>query len=337
MSRPPANPLCALLDQEKLTHPKYGLFWKNFQHFLTDYYAVLTKDKKNIDSFIPLFTQVILLIDKQMHSPRDFPAYHKKERYPIDYYQIGLDMIRPLIDQKKSTVNDLSIIQKINDQLDREENVILFSNHQTEVEPQIISLILEEIEPSLAQRIHYIAGDRVTSDPLAAPFSAGVDLFCIYSKKYITEENKAEIIDHNKKTIQAIRKKLNEGGVCIYIACSGGRDRKNKNGVPYPAPFDPASIDLMYLLGEKAENTTHYYPLSLYSNPILPPPETTHKELGECRTTSKSPVHIYFSEEIDMKNIHSRDTTDKKLISKERAQNIYKMVTDQYDRFPIIK
>ena len=37
----------------------------------------------------------------------------------------------------------------------------------------------------LAEKVVFVAGHRVTTDPLAIPFSMGCNLLCIYSKKYI--------------------------------------------------------------------------------------------------------------------------------------------------------
>jgi glycerol-3-phosphate O-acyltransferase len=37
----------------------------------------------------------------------------------------------------------------------------------------------------LASKIVFVAGHRVTTDPVAIPFSIGCNLLCIFSKKYI--------------------------------------------------------------------------------------------------------------------------------------------------------
>ena len=39
---------------------------------------------------------------------------------------------------------------------------------------------------------------------------------------------------------------LAEGGKCIYVAPSGGRDRPNAQGEIQPNAFDPQSIELFY-------------------------------------------------------------------------------------------
>lgn len=51
---------------------------------------------------------------------------------------------------------------------------------------QVISILLEqEGLAHLAQKIIFIAGHKVTSDPVCIPFSMGRNLICIHSKKHI--------------------------------------------------------------------------------------------------------------------------------------------------------
>ncbi|KAK8627739.1 hypothetical protein V6N13_135341 [Hibiscus sabdariffa] len=55
-------------------------------------------------------------------------------------------------------------------------NVVLISNHQTEADPIIISLLLEKTNPQLTESMIYVAGDRVIIDPLCKPFSMDEDI-----------------------------------------------------------------------------------------------------------------------------------------------------------------
>ncbi|XP_058088062.1 glycerol-3-phosphate acyltransferase ATS11, chloroplastic-like isoform X4 [Magnolia sinica] len=64
-------------------------------------------------------------------------------------------------------------------------NVVLISNHQTEAEPMIIALLLETLHPHVAEKMTYVAGDRVVTDPVCKPFSMGRNLVCVYSKKHM--------------------------------------------------------------------------------------------------------------------------------------------------------
>ena len=71
------------------------------------------------------------------------------------------------------------------------DNVVLFANHQSEADPQIFSVLLDPKYPGFAEQTIFVAGDRVTTDLLAGPFSMGRNLLCIFSKKHI--ENPPEL------------------------------------------------------------------------------------------------------------------------------------------------
>ena len=52
--------------------------------------------------------------------------------------------------------------------------MIILSNHQTECDPQVLSILLEREDQSLgklAESIIFVAGHKVTNDPVAIPFS----------------------------------------------------------------------------------------------------------------------------------------------------------------------
>lgn len=217
---------------------------------------------------------LLQLIIEQHEKPYQFDFYHEADRTPFDYYQFGLDFIRPLIDFDHSKVTGLSNLQLILKQLEKGENVFLLSNHQTEPDPQIISLMIEKIAPTLASSMIFIAGHRVVKDPIAAPFSRGRNLVCIYSKRHINHppEKKAEKISHNQQSLNSLSNLLAEGGKCIFVAPAGGRDRMNNEGVIELAPFDASSIEMLRLLSRKAESKTHFYPLALKTFDIMPPP-----------------------------------------------------------------
>jgi glycerol-3-phosphate O-acyltransferase len=50
---------------------------------------------------------------------------------------------------------------------------VLISNHQSEADPAVISLLLEAQSPFIGENIKCVAGDRVITDPLCKPFSMG--------------------------------------------------------------------------------------------------------------------------------------------------------------------
>ncbi len=304
---------------------------KKVQKILDEFSACYLKaggNQSNLDSFLHL-------IKRQQAKPFAFEPYHQKLRSPIDYYQFGLDFIRPLIDLSHSAVGDLKVLAQIDGQLKKGENVILLANHQTETDPQAISILLETTPYAhLGELIIYVAGERVVTDPLAIPFSMGCDLLCIYSKRYIDHppEMKTQKQLHNKNTMELMSRLLKEGGKIIYVAPSGGRDRRGKEGSVEIAPFDPASIEMFYLMAKKAKTPTHFYPLTLATYELLPPPETIQKELGEMRIAKRGPIHIEFLPEFDMENFIGSNESDKSQRRKLRAEAIWNLVKNCYER-----
>ncbi|MDP1880204.1 MAG: 1-acyl-sn-glycerol-3-phosphate acyltransferase [Parachlamydiaceae bacterium] len=280
-----------------------------------------------------LFNQLLELIKQNILDPYQFEVFHSAIRQPFDYYQFGLDFIRLLINFSNSKIVGADQIQLIRKQLNNGENVILFANHQTEPDPQIISLMIESIDSKLASEIIYVAGHRVTQDPLAIPMSIGTNLLCIYSKKHMEfpPEKKGDKITHNQTTMKAMGELLGKGGVCIYVAPSGGRDRINNDGIVNMSPFDPQSVELFYLMGKKAKNT-HFYPLALQTYWLMPPPILVEKELGERRIPNYMPVKIGFGSEIDMEAIDVQHI-DKSVKRKIRAESIWNQVNQIYQTF----
>ena len=317
---------------QKYPHPT----WEIFATFLEHYEKIV--DSKGLDKhyYENLFTEFCQCVLKEIHDPTPIEPFHQAIRSPIDYYSIGKEIFRTVVDLKNSTVKGHENIQKITDELKRSENTIFFANHQIEADPQAISILLDDQYGNFAEKMIFIAGERVVTDVLAIPFSIGRNLICIYSKKYFDAhpDRKEDMITHNHKTMLSLGNLLDKGGVSIYIAPSGGRDRPNENGKVIPAKFDSTSIEMMYLLSKKAKVKTHFYPLALSTHHILPPPDTLQINLGESRPTNEASIHLHFGEEIDMENFPGSDTTDKKEKRQNRAIEIYSKVLSMYQLFP---
>lgn len=295
-------------------------------------------------SFDRVYEQLSVFLEKiepHFETPYCFEPFHLKIRSPFDYYRFGLDFIRPLVDTEHSQVLGLGVLDTICQQLKKGDNAVLLANHQTETDPQIISILLEKTHPEIAEKIIYVAGERVVTDPLAIPFSMGCNLLCIYSKRYIDHpaELKEKKLLHNKHTMERMRKLLEEGGKIIYVAPSGGRDRKNGEGTIDVAPFDPQSIEMFYLMAKKAKTPTHFYPFSLSTYDIMPPPETVQKELGETRCAKYSPAHLAFAPAFDFEGFRpsvtpsgSDTASARDTMRKERAHAIWKIVEQNYQK-----
>lgn len=68
----------------------------------------------------------------------------------------------------------------------------------------------------------------------------------------------------NLSTLKEMQNLLNAGGVLIWIAPAGGRDRRKQDGTLVPDNFDPQAVEMMRKLGtKKSAAPTHFYPLAM--------------------------------------------------------------------------
>lgn len=275
-------------------------------------------------------------VKEQAVAPYQFQAFHKKLRTPFDYYRLGIDFLRPLIKWEESSVLGQENLEKVKHLLKENHNVVFFSNHQTEADPMAISLLLEKDFPDLAEKMIFVAGERVTTDPLAIPFSLGCNLLCIYSKRYIDHppEHKHQKQMHNRRTMRLMSSLLSEGGKCIYVAPSGGRDRRGVNGKIELAPFDPKSIEMFHFMAKRSKQPTHFFPMALGTFELLPPPETIQRELGEHRSTKRVGIHLAVGPEIQMQDFPGKEISNKEVRRKSRSDYIWELVKHDYSQFP---
>lgn len=314
-----------------------GKYQAILEGFLESYHFVISSHGEKTQDYLPFFEQFLDFIFEQFKHPYQFEPYHKGVRKPADYYAFGVNFLRPLVDLSRSTSEGLDYLNEIIHHLKNKENVILLANHQIEADPQAISILLEERAPEFAEKLIFVAGTRVTTDPLAIPFSMGRNLLCIHSKKYIDSppEKKYEKQMHNKRTMELMAKLLSEGGHAIYVAPSGGRDRANAEGVVEVTPFDPQSVEMFYLMAQRAKRPTHFYTLALSTYHLLPPPEITDNEIGESRITHGGAIHLSFGPEVDMEKIPSfSPAIDKHEKRRLRAEFLWRQVKSRYDKFP---
>jgi glycerol-3-phosphate O-acyltransferase len=296
------------------------------------YHAAAKKNAADEKLIHDILNQFLKLLDENLRHPFSFDHFHRAIVEPFNYYKFGLDFIRPLVRMQESHILHVERLTEICQHLAKGENVVFFANHQTELDPQVISLLLEGKE--LAQEMIFVAGHRVTSDPMAVPFSKGRNLLCIYSKKYIEDDptTKEQKLMHNQLTMRRMTELLSEGGKCIYVAPSGGRDRRNKEGKIEVAAFDSQSIEMFFLMAQKAEKVTHFYPLALATYHLLPPPDTIKKQIGEPRHVYSTAVHMAIGHEINMETFPGSDSLDKKQKRKLRAEYIWGQVKKDYEK-----
>lgn len=221
----------------------------------------------------------------------------------IDFYKAGCDFFRPAIDLKNSVVLGVDHLKQAREQLQNGENVIMFANHQSEADPQVMSCTLELVDfTEEAEKIVYVAGHKVTTDTLAIPFSMGRNLICIHSKKHIDADPDTKPLK-SKQNLMAMSGMLNmlkKGGTIIWVAPSGGRDRRDLETGKVPiAPFDQKTIDMFRLMGNKSKVKTHFYSTSMVSYDLCPPPDFIEAGVGEQRNVRFVPVGINISEELE--------------------------------------
>ena len=303
------------------------------QGFYDEYCKTLSRKGDSIDNHKQIFEILVELVRDQCQNPFHFDHYHQQIRAPFDYYLFGIEFLRPLINYSECKTYGLEIFDQIEEQMNQGDNVIFLANHQIEADPQAMSLLLERTHPKIAESKICVAGERVITDPLAVPFSLGCNLLCIYSKRYI--DNPPELQEqkqlHNKKTMQVMAELLSEGGKAIYVAPSGGRDRRNDEGVVELAPFDGKSIEMMYLMARKSKHPTHFYPLALKTYSLLPPPSTIQTELGERRIIEGGGIKMAVAPEVDMEVFPGSDIKDKHARREKRADYIHNLVVKAYD------
>lgn len=301
--------------------------------FYPSYVEAAKSNGYAVENIEPLLTQYIAFVFDQLAHPYTFQIYHQRILAPFDYYRFGLDFIRPLINLTKSRIDGLEHISTMEKSIKKGENVILLSNHQVEPDPQAVNILLEKTHPDFAANMIFVAGHRVTTDPLAVPFSKGVNLLCIYSKHYIEipPEKKLEKLTHNRHAMQKMVELLQEGGKCIYVAPSGGRDRPNASGKIQVAEFDADSIEMFRLMSQRAGKPVHFHTLTLATHDLQPPPDTIKIKLGEKRRVKATPIFLAFGPEIDMDNCVDKNL-EKHEKRQARAAYIWKRVADDYAR-----
>lgn len=221
----------------------------------------------------------------------------------IDFYSFGNDFFRPVMDMKKSVVLGQEALEKAMKQVANGENVVFFANHQSEADPQVMTCLLEKAGYTKeAENVTYVAGHKVTTDMLAIPFSMGRNLICIHSKKHIDAdpETKPMKQKQNLAAMNGMLQMKKNGGAMIWVAPSGGRDRRNLETGKVPiAPFDQKTVDMFRLMGNKSKVPTHYYAVSMVSYDLCPPPDFVEAGVGEQRNVRFVPVGIKISDELE--------------------------------------
>jgi len=220
----------------------------------------------------------------------------------LDFYDFGVDFFKNTVDIPGSVVLGEDNAKRAFENIKKGENVVFLANHQSEADPQVFSICLEKIGlKEEAAEVIYVAGHKVTTDALAIPFSMGRNLLCIHSKKHIDAEPemKGEKQKQNLASMSAMLGMLREGGTALWVAPSGGRDRRNVETGDVPiAQFDQKTIDMFRLMGNKSKVKTHFYPLAMVSYELCPPPDTVEIGVGERRNVRYTSIGVAIGKEV---------------------------------------
>ncbi|OIV92976.1 hypothetical protein TanjilG_20638 [Lupinus angustifolius] len=327
-------------------------------------------DPKANETVLSNMTVFLDLIFLDVTDPFVFQPHHKAKRKPFDYYMFGQNYIRPLVDYRNSYVGNMSLFIEIEEKLKKGHNIIFMSNHQTEADPAIISLLLEKQLPYIAENMMYVAGDRVVTDPVCKPFSIGRNLICVYSKKHMLDDpeliemkrkantqslkemavllrnlicvySKKHMLDDpeliemkrkaNTQSLKEMAVLLRGGSQLIWIAPSGGRDRQDPHtGEWAPAPFDASSVDNMRRLVDHSGPPGHVYPLAISCHEIMPPPMKVEKEIGEKRLISFHGTGLSVAPEISFSETTAACESPEKA-KESYSKALYDSVNEQYN------
>ena len=271
--------------------------------FINEYGSTYMESNESPEQYQYFVSSLLKFVLEAIDDPYMFESYHQAIREPFDYYKWGNDFMRPLVDMSRSRMVGEENLRKLIKYKEEGHNIIVLANHQTEVDPQAISILLEEAGMGdIAEEMIFIAGHKVTNDPVAIPFSMGRNLICIHSKKHIKNppEEFPRKQAQNMESMKSLGDLLSEGGKIIWLAPSGGRDRPDESGKFVVAPFDVKSLDMFKLMAMQSNNPMHFFPMAMYTNKLVPPPDAAATaELGETRSAKRGPVSIFWLPETD--------------------------------------
>lgn len=307
---------------------------ENAEALLGSFRSAITHKGHEKSAFDHIVNPLLEGCCQHLAHPFTFDHFHQRLRHPVDYFQLGVDYVNELILWDQSSVQGEEQLKRMITQLENGENVILMGNHQAEVDPQILSALLMDKAPRIAHEVIFVAGHRVTTDPVAVPFSVGRNLLCIHSKRHIDHppHEREQKQHHNQRTMREMARLLAEGGACIYVAPSGGRDRPNEEGKIEVADFDPQAIEMFLLMAKKAKRPSHFYPLTLVTYQLMPPPLNIRRELGEKRIVHCSAVHAAFAEEFEDNHFPGSTLKDKRERRQARAKYLHGIVNEAHER-----
>lgn len=111
--------------------------------FFTSYMTEVYKSGNDVDYYEKVLTSLFKKVLERAKEPHKFDPFHKAMREPFDYYELGNEFARGVINGKDSPIKGMEVVNKIQEQLKAGDNVVLLANHQSEADPQIFSVRAE--------------------------------------------------------------------------------------------------------------------------------------------------------------------------------------------------
>lgn len=324
-------------DYAKEIHSKIhaGGLPSKITKIVEDFYDDYASSSKSIEvspkEFHDIWSTYIDELIVNFVRPYKFESYHKCVRKPFDYFKWGNEFMNNLIITTESRMVGSPNLDEIEKIISSGENVVILSNHQTEADPQVISYFFEKHgHADLGEKLTFVAGHKVTSDPFCIPFSKGRNLVCIHSTKYknaATPEENARIQEQNLQSMQAMGSLFAGGGRVFWVAPSGGRDRPDPaTGKYVVAPFASKVLDMFRILSMQSGKKMHFFPMAMFTHELIPPPETRSNGLFEKRTAKRARVSIDLLN--NMEDLGGLKDKEYLAEVQEKVDNSYKALSD---------
>ncbi|KJP88192.1 hypothetical protein AK88_02139 [Plasmodium fragile] len=290
--------ICNKLETLKGENSENAEHINTFSGFLKNYFDEMKRHKPcSPQIFLEIFLKYIDSFKKYRYYT--FPNVH---RYDESLHEWSLQFWSQLIDHENSKFKGTQHIDQMEKWIEQGHNIIIFSNHHIEADANIIKYFFHIHNASnISRNIIFIGGHKIRADPLSRPFSVSANLLCIYSKKYIENlpQLREEKIMFNHKSLNALKNLLQEGRNIIWLAPSGGRDRRDSHGNIKISTFDPKIIQTFYIFAKRAKIKTHFIGLALNTYNICPPSNSVDvDEIEKQRSCAYSPVGINLGEDI---------------------------------------
>jgi hypothetical protein len=106
--------------------------------FFTSYMTEVYRSGNDVDYYEKTLTALFKKVLERAKDPHKFEPFHRAMREPFDYYALGNEFAKPIINRQTSALVGLEKIDQMRAQMAAGDNVVLLANHQSEADPQVI-------------------------------------------------------------------------------------------------------------------------------------------------------------------------------------------------------